>query len=87
MPFKYEGKCGQHCGTTIHVNSKLGFLNGLCWIEEVPHRRVNPCGSIPIKPTTPNIEEVFGVVGFMGMLHGIDQFSVTALFFKKALLL
>jgi len=26
----YENKCNQHCGTIIHVNSKLGFLNGLC---------------------------------------------------------
>jgi len=36
---------------------------------------------------TNHLWQVFGVVGFMGMLHGIDQFSVSALFFKKALLL
>jgi hypothetical protein len=23
----YEGKYSQHCGTAIHINSKLGFLN------------------------------------------------------------
>ncbi len=43
MPFEYEGKCSQRCGTIIHVNSKLGFLNGLCWIEEVPQNIYGEC--------------------------------------------
>jgi hypothetical protein len=72
MPFRYEGKCGQHCGTKIHVNSKLGFFE---W------------SMLDRRGATKHLWQVFGVVGFMGMLHGIDQFSVTALFFKKALLL
>jgi hypothetical protein len=38
-----ECKCSQHCGITIHVNSKLGFLNGLCWIEEVPQTIYGKC--------------------------------------------
>jgi len=30
---------------------------------------------------------MFGVVGFMGLLHGRDQFNVIALFLEKVLLL
>jgi hypothetical protein len=71
MPFRYEGKCNQHCGNIIHVNSKLGFLNGLCWIEEVPQTIYGKCLGLWV----------------LRLLRGIDQFSVIALFLEKVLLL